>query len=109
MEFENFSIHLPNCKNSGRQIMSNINTYTNPNTSIQELSDQDLVNCSGGSLPVGVAGPPHGNVFGGNHPITDPLGGNLPPLTFTPDEVQQAANLGLVTNTHFVLSKKGKK
>jgi hypothetical protein len=42
--------------------MSNINTYANSNTLIQELSDQDLVNCSGGSHPVG--GAPHGNVFG---------------------------------------------
>jgi hypothetical protein len=103
MEFGKISIHLPNYKNTRRHIMSNIkntptgsniNTYANSNNSIQKLSDQDLANCSGGSLPNGGAPTgneaPTGNVFGGTPFVQVDQN---PPLNFSPEEQALVANL----------------
>jgi hypothetical protein len=61
MEFENFSIPLPNCKNTRRQIMSKINTScvkNDPKAYLTELTNSELgeVWGGGGVEPVGGGG-----------------------------------------------------
>jgi hypothetical protein len=50
--------------------MSNLHTCITPNTTIQELSTQDLENCNGGSLPLPLP-PFNPDIFGGGTPIDD--------------------------------------